>query len=474
MKLTFWGAARQVTGSMHLLTLDNNYNILVDCGLNYENKKTFDEDNSQFPFYPESIDLVILTHAHIDHSGNLPNLVKQGFKGQILCTDASVELTKNLLLDSMNVQMIESNKKRNVRKGGKKKAKFSRSQGYNEAQVLYNRKHVEHTVDAMVGIGFRLPFVVNESLTIEFFEAGHILGAASVKMTINENGKTKTIGFTGDLGNYSSKLVKDPQPMPGLEYLVSESTYGGRLHTDVADAETLLLAYVTNTCVKYNGKLVIPAFSVGRTQAIIFAFHQLHIKGLLPPQVRIYSDSPLAIRTTKLYDQYIGSLNDEAQAFYMQHGHLFAFPQLTTIEESKESEIISMSPEPAVIISAAGMVEGGRIQEHVRNNIGNPYSTILIAGFCAPGTLGHELLQGRPSVNINKRERQVYAKIARTDAFSAHPDQNGLMRYFESIHYKKLKKIFLVHGDEDSMMKFKEHINLPTVETPFEGQTFEL
>jgi len=473
MKVTFWGAARQVTGSMHLLTLANGFNILIDCGLNYENKKTFDDDNRNFPFLPESLDLVILTHAHIDHSGNLPNLLKQGYNGQILCTDASVELTKNLLLDSLNVQQIESNKRSGARRKKGKQAKFSRAEGQREAVTLYNRKHVEMVCDAMVGIAFRKPLVINEHLTIEFFEAGHILGAASVKMTVTENGEQKIIGFTGDLGNYNSKLVKDPQPMPDIQYLVSESTYGGRLHTDVAEAESLLLEYVNNTCVKFNGKLVIPAFSVGRTQAIIFALHQLQVKGLLP-NIKIYSDSPLAIRTTKLYDLHLSSLNDEAQAFYKQHGHLFAFPQLTTIEDSKESEIISMSPEPCVIISAAGMVEGGRIQEHVRNNISNPYSTILIAGFCAPGTLGAELLIGRPTVNINKRERQVYAKIARTDAFSAHPDQNGLMRYFESVNYKSLKKIFLVHGDESSMTKFKEHLNLPTVEMPMEGQAFEL
>ncbi len=471
MKLTFWGAARQVTGSMHLLTLADGYTILIDCGLDYENRKTFDEDNSNFPFLPESIDVVILTHAHIDHSGNLPNLVKQGYAGQILCTDASVDLTKNLLLDSLNVQQIESNKRHNIRKKKSKKSKSFR--GNKDAVTLYGRKHVDAVNDAMVGIAFRQPLKISDQLTIEFFEAGHILGAASVKITVTENGETKIIGFTGDLGNYNSKLVKDPQPMPDIQYLVSESTYGGRFHSDVVEAESLLLEYVNNTCVKYNGKLVIPAFSVGRTQAIIFAFHQLQVKGLLP-DINIYSDSPLAIRTTKLYEKYLSSLNDEAQAFYKQHGHLFAFPQLHVIEESKQSEIISMSSEPAVIISAAGMVEGGRIQEHVRNNIGNPYSTILIAGFCAPGTLGHELLQGRPSVNINKKERQVYAKIARTDAFSAHPDQNGLMRYFESVNYKSLKKIFLVHGEESSMMKFKESLNLSTVETPFAGEEFEL
>jgi len=473
MKLTFWGAARQVTGSMHLLTLDNGFTILVDCGLNYENKKEFEQNNRNFPFLPESIDLVILTHAHIDHSGNLPNLIKQGYVGQILCTDASVDLTKNLLLDSLNVQMIESNKKRNIRKKGTKKVKFNRNESSNYDQLLYNRKHVETVVDALVGMPFRKIIEINEDINIEFFEAGHILGAASVKFTIKENDTTKTIGFTGDLGNYNSQLVKDPQPMLGLDYLVSESTYGGRLHQDVADAEDILLNYITNTCVKYNGKLVIPAFSVGRTQSIIFAFHQLAVKGLLP-DIKIFTDSPLAIRTTRLYDQYLSSLNDDAQTFYKQHGSLFAFNQLHSIEDSKESEIISTSPEPLVIISAAGMVEGGRIQEHVRNNIGNPFSTILIAGYCAEGTLGHDLLQGRPTVNINKKERQVYAKIARTDAFSAHPDQNGLMRYFESINYKELKKLFLVHGDEKSMEALKTHINLPTVEMPMEGETYLL
>ncbi len=473
MKLTFWGAARQVTGSMHLLTLDNGYTILIDCGLNYENKKEFEENNRNFPFLPGYIDLVVLTHAHIDHSGNLPNLIKQGYDGQILCTDASVDLTKNLLLDSMNVQMIESNKKRNARKKGSKKVKFHRAENNSGEGVLYNRKHLEATIDALIGMSFRKIIEINESVSIEFFEAGHILGAASVKFTITEAGVTKNIGFTGDLGNYNSQLVKDPQPMPNLDYLVSESTYGGRMHQDVSDAEEILLNYIQNTCVKYNGKLVIPAFSVGRTQSIIFAFHQLQVKGLLP-DIKIFTDSPLAIRTTKLYDRYLTSLNDDAQNFYKKHGSLFAFNQLHSIEDSKESEMISTSLEPVVIISAAGMVEGGRIQEHVRNNIGNPFSTILIAGYCAEGTLGHELLQGRPSVVINKRDRQVYAKIARTDAFSAHPDQKGLMRYYESIDYKSIKKIFLVHGDETSMRALKECINLPSVEMPIEGESFLL
>lgn len=472
MKLTFWGAARQVTGSMHMLQLENGYTILVDCGLDYERRDDFDANNRNFPFLPEEIDLVILTHAHIDHSGNLPNLIRQGYRGQILCTDASLELTKNLLLDSLNVQRIESNKKHRPKKA-KGKIKVKRLNKSEQLATLYNRSHVEQTYDAMVGLNFYQPFAVNENITLEFHEAGHILGAASVKLTINENGTTKVIGFTGDLGNYNAKLVVDPKPMQGLDYLVSESTYGGRLHHDSTDAEQMLLEYINNTCVKFKGKLVIPAFSVGRTQSIIFTLNQLYIKGLLP-DVKIFTDSPLAIRTTRLYAEHLSLLNDEAKAFYKANGNLFQFPNLYTMEGEVDSKMISTMPEPAVIISAAGMVEGGRIQEHVRNNIGDAYSTILIAGYCAEGTLGYELLKGRPSLMINKRERQVYAKVARTDAFSAHPDQAGLMKYYEGSDYKSLKKLFLVHGDEMSMEKLKAHIGLDSVEIPYQEQSYTL
>ena len=473
MNITFWGAARQVTGSMHMLTLDDGYTVLVDCGLDYENRDDFEVNNRNFPFLPEDIDLVILTHAHIDHSGNLPNLIRQGYSGQILCSEATIELTRNLLIDSLNVQMIESDKKSRTRKSGKKKMKHVRLSAKHQSATLYNRSHIDKATDAMISLAYYKPFEVNEHLTVELFEAGHILGAASVKISVKEGGKIKTIGFTGDLGNYNSKLVKDPVPMTGLDYLVTESTYGGRLHSENTNAEAILLEYITNTCVKYRGKLVIPAFSVGRTQAVIFSFNQLYVKGLLP-DVKIFTDSPLAIRTTRLYAQHIENLNDEARDFYSKHGNLFSFPGLYSMEDPGDSQMISLLPEPAVIISAAGMVEGGRIQEHVRHNISDPYSTILIAGFCAEGTLGHELLQGKPTVKINKRDRQVYAKVSRTDAFSAHPDQNGLIRYFEAVNYKKLKKIFLVHGDYTSMQALKEKVGLKTIEMPEEDSVYEL
>ncbi len=470
MNITFWGATRQVTGSMYVLTLDSGYTILVDCGLDYENRDDFDANNRNFPFLPEEIDLVLLTHAHIDHSGNLPNLIRQGYNGQILCSEASVELTLNLLLDSLNVQSIENRKKQHSKKNKKRPVRQSKAE---QVATLYNRAHINSTHDKMIGLAFYKPFKVNDEVTIELYEAGHILGAASIKITVSEHGALKTIGFTGDLGNYSSKLVKDPVPMQGLDYLVSESTYGGRLHKDTNNAESVLLEYVQNTCVKYNGKLVIPAFSVGRTQAILFTFNQLYKQGLLP-RVKIFTDSPLAIKTTKQYAQHISGLNDEARNFYETHGDLFQFPDLYTIEDANDSKMISMMPEAAVIISAAGMVEGGRIQEHVRNNIADTYSTILIAGYCAEGTLGAELLKGKPTVKIGKRVRQVFAKVAKTDVFSAHPDRDGLMKYFEAAGLKNIKKLFLVHGDYESMLSLSQHIKSDSVFMPESGQNFDL
>ncbi|MBC7426702.1 MAG: MBL fold metallo-hydrolase [Bacteroidia bacterium] len=475
MKLTFWGAARQVTGSMHMLTLESGYTILIDCGLDYEHRRNFEEDNRSFPFQPENIDLVILTHSHIDHSGNLPNLVRQGFSGKILCSDVTIPLVKYLLYDSLNVQQIEQNKLKTAKKFNKnKKGKFHSVKS--SQPLLYTRANVEQTIDSMGGIPFVLNYAVNDEVELQFLEAGHILGAASVIFSIKENGKTIRVGFTGDLGNYGSKLVKDPTPLPNLDYLITESTYGGRFHTS-ADPEEVLLQYINDTCVKFNGKLVIPAFSVGRTQAIIFAFNQLFRKGLLP-DVKIFTDSPLAIRTTKLYHEHINVLNTEAQEFYGKYGNLFEFDNLHTVEDPKESEMISLISEPCVIISAAGMVEGGRIQEHVRNNISNPYSTILIAGFCAEGTLGHDLLQGRPTVNINKRERQVFSKIARTDAFSAHPDQNGLLRFFKECDSKNIKQVFFVHGEGVMMDTLKiaanEASGVENITIPEKGQSFEL
>lgn len=436
---------------MHLLELDNGYRVLIDCGLDYEQQREFHRGAKvQFPFDPSSIDLVILTHAHVDHSGNLPTLVRQGFGGKIICTPPTAELTSFLLLDSLKIMEMELRRKEGNRKKGKKPNKLASIYGY---------KDLEEAMDRVITLHFNKDFEVNSSLKIRFQEAGHILGAASAKLTITENGKTRVIGFTGDLGNYESKLMKDPTPFQGIDYLVTESTYGGRVHQAKRTPEEELLHYIEATCVRQPGRLVIPAFSVGRTQAIIFALHELYVQGRLP-QIRYFVDSPLAIRTTDVYAKFSQYMNEESQRFMRKNGSLFEFEFMDYITDKRDSEHLQDHYEPCVIISAAGMVEGGRIQEHVRNNIGNGYCTILIAGFCADGTLGHRLLNGQGHIHINGREYPVFAQVYKTDAFSAHPDHFGLKRFIQESGGEKLKGIFLVHGEESSMMSLESDLSL--------------
>ena len=472
MKITFWGAARQVTGSMHLLDLPGGTRVLIDCGLDYEKRKEFDERNAVFPFDPKSIDLLVLTHAHIDHSGNVPNLVRQGFNGKIVGTEPTLELSDFLLHDSLNIQRMEAAAKQKAewRQSGRKMKKGKQPQ----VQTLYSKKHITEMLDMSFTLGYGEEYSFNDELTLSLHEAGHILGAASVRFEIKNDNKTTVVGFTGDLGNANSKLVPNPKAMKGLNYLISESTYGGRKHnSDSKDAEQAMLDEIIETCVNRKGKLVIPAFSVGRTQAIIFSIHQLYRDGRLP-EIPIFTDSPLAIRSTKVYQHNVEFLNEEAKEFQAKNGSLFDFPLLQVIEDEKESEILSVINEPCVIISAAGMVEGGRIQMHVRNNVGYPENTILIAGFCAEGTLGHRLLQGQDFVEINRKPRPVHAKIKRTDVFSAHPDHPQMLEYFEQSNDGALKNVFLVHGDASQMEILANDVKHTEVIIPEKGQTFEL
>lgn len=469
MKITFWGAAKQVTGSMHLMELPGGTRVLIDCGLDYEKRKEFEERNAQFPFDPKSIDLLVLTHAHIDHSGNVPNLVRQGFHGTVIGTEPTLELSDYLLHDSLNIQRMEmaAKQKNQWKLTGKKGKKPS-------VQTLYSKKHITEMLEMSYTLGYGEEFKFNDELSLSLHEAGHILGAASVRFIIKESNNVKYVGFTGDLGNANSKLVPDPIPMKGLDYLISESTYGGRKHSnDSRNAEDAMLEEIIETCVNRGGKLVIPAFSVGRTQAIIFTIHQLYRAGKLP-EIPIFTDSPLAIRSTKVYQHNVEFLNEEARHFQGQNGSLFDFPLLQVIEDEKESEILSVMNQPCVIISAAGMVEGGRIQMHVRNNVGFPENTILIAGFCAEGTLGHRLLQGQDFVEINRKPRPVFAKIKRTDVFSAHPDHPQLINYFQASNQGNLKEIFLVHGDPTQMEILANDVTHTTITLPEKGQTFEL
>lgn len=468
MKITFWGAARQVTGSMYLLETRLGYRVLVDCGLDYEQQRFFhDSPPGEFPFDPASIDVLLLTHAHIDHSGNIPNLVKQGFNGKVFCTPPTADLIRHLLLDSANIQAGDYRKAK-----GKKKGKRPQK----VPQPLYAHHHVMEAMEQVITLPYHKAFRLNDELEFTFYQAGHLLGAASIYLRFTENGQTRCIGFTGDLGRKNSKLVTDPETMPELDYLVSESTYGARTHQVKHDAETEMLHHIQKTCVDINGKLIIPAFSVGRTQAIVHTLNQLDKAGKLP-RIKVFVDSPLALRTTPYYEHYRDELNSEAKTFMDEHGDLFDFENLRFVQGIEDENDLHYTYEPCVIISAAGMVEGGRIQEHVKNHIQNPFATILIAGFCAEGTLGHRLLSGQPNIRIKNKELRVYAKINSTDVFSSHADQEQLLQNINAYRHPGLKKIFLTHGEQGAMETLQQAIEkqgFTAVELPEKGDTFFL
>lgn len=436
MKLTIWGAAQQVTGSMHLLQTAQ-YSILIDCGLDYE-KGTYQEENQHFPFDPASIDVVILTHAHIDHSGNLPTLLRMGFEGQILSTSPTADLTELLLLDSVNIFLSKQNKK------------SKRGKGRSGPQPLYLQKHVMETMDRFVTIAFNRPFKINGDIELTFIPVGHLLGAAAAVLSITHNGTTKKIAFTGDIGRKNYPVLTDPQPLPQVDYLVCESTYGGRLHTTEKSLQETLIQTIEETCIKTPGRLIIPAFSIGRTQSLVFALNQIFSNGLLPP-VQIFVDSPLANHATEVYRKYHELVNDEAKSFYQKKGDEFEFENLTYIHDRKESISASNYLEPCIIISSAGMLEGGRIQDHLYYNIQNYYCTILFIGFCAKGTLGDRLLRGDPIVRLRNRDLMVYAAIKKTDLLSGHGDHNDLVETVKQQAKETLKTVFLVHGEAKSM-----------------------
>ena len=437
MKLTVWGAAQQVTGSMHLLETDK-YSILIDCGLDYE-KETWLEENEHFPFMPSDIDVVILTHAHIDHSGNLPTLVRHGFDGQILCTAPTADLTELLLLDSVNIFLSKQRKSRRGKRGFQTGPK-----------PIYLQKHVMETVDRFVTIGFNKPFLINGEISLTFVPVGHLLGAAAAVLTIHENGESKKIAFSGDLGRKNYPVLNDPEPLPQVDYLVCESTYGGRWHKATQSVDEMLVETVNEACVKSPGRLIIPAFSVGRTQALVYSLNRIFSKGLLP-RVKVFVDSPMATYATEIFRKHHPILNKEAQDFYKMQGDEFEFENLEYIQDMNASKAISNYYEPCIIISSAGMLEGGRIQDHLYYNISNYYCTILFIGFCAKGTLGNRLLRGDPIVNIRHRELSVYATIKQTDLFSGHGDHNDLLNFVKQQDNSSLKKVFLVHGEKSSM-----------------------
>ncbi len=466
MKLTIWGAAKQVTGSMHLLEIElekGPYKILVDCGLNHEAKTL--QANSQFPFDPTEIDLVILTHAHIDHSGNLPTLVHQGFQGKILSTISTADLSYLLMSDSVNIFMSRSHSEPGTKSKKREKNK-----------PLYLQKQVNDCMDHFFELEPNQPFSVNEKISIEFIPVGHLLGAIGALIEVEEKeGKKQRIFFSGDVGRKGYPILEDPQRIPPTDFMVCESTYGGRFHSRGTTLDEVLLSHIQKTCIDQPGKLIIPAFSVGRTQALVYSLNRMFSKYNVP-KIKVFVDSPLGFSSTEIYRKHRNLLNPEAHDFYQRLGDEFEFDNLIYTEDVSESKRISTYMEPCIIISSAGMLEGGRIQEHLYHNISNFFCTILFIGYCAKGTLGRKLLDGMTSVRIFKKEMNVYAKIASTDLLSAHADHEELINFIKTTSLDRLKKVFLVHGELECMealAKGLEQESIPVI-VPERGVCYEL
>lgn len=473
MKLTFWGASQQVTGSMFLLESDD-YRILIDCGSDFDldeiGKKTrYEQQKSVFPFEPSLINTVLLTHAHIDHSGNIPNLYKEGFEGRVVCTEPTMALTSLLLKDAANLHQKRLNSRVNSKKrSGKKKREVPMD--------YYVEKHVIEAMDNFVPVAFGQRYRIADNVTVTYYAAGHLLGAAHIVLEVYENGEKKRLCFSGDIGRKNYPLLIDPQEIPQVDYLICESTYGNRLHEDQRGTVETLADVIKRTCIDIPGRLIIPSFSVGRTQALLYTLNKLYLDRSFP-YIKVFSDSPLAHSSTKVYQKHSRMLNREARDFKEDNDMLFDFENLIYLESSEASRAVSNYNEPCIIISSSGMVQGGRVEAHVEANIGNPYATILMIGYASEGTLGWRLLNGQDTISIRGKQYPVLANIEKIDVFSGHGDQNDLINFVKMQDPEKLKGIFLVHGEQQSMAEFQskiQEIGYHSVETPLRGTTYEL
>lgn len=464
MRIQFHGAVRTTTGSMYLLEV-NQQKILLECGLYQGRREESRERNCCFPFKPEDIDVVILSHAHIDHCGNLPNLCKQGFLGNIFCTFATRDLASIMLEDSARIQMAD------VEYVSKRRAK----NGLPPVEPLYTPEDAERALRQFVAVGYDRPIIVAKGVKVTFRDAGHILGSAQVILDITEGDRSFRYLFTGDVGRGGDLLLRDPDPVENVDFLQIESTYGNRLHQPRSHFSAELLGRISETF-KQGGKVIIPSFAVGRTQQVVYALntivrdHQLH-------PVPTFVDSPLAVNATEVHRLHPECFNEKLYAFLREVSNPFEMDNLIYIRAVLESKRLNDLVGPAIIISASGMAEAGRILHHLKNHIGNPANLILFVGYCAEHTLGAQILSGRPSVNILGEPYQVRAKIDSIDALSGHADKNELLTHVKRLS-GAMKKIFIVHGEEDQSLAFADtlrHLKPDSdVQVPQLHQSFEL
>jgi metallo-beta-lactamase family protein len=448
MKLKFIGASGgEVTGSKLLLTTKENRKILIDCGMYQGKGLETDTMNRDLGFIPDEIDFVILSHAHIDHSGLIPYLHKNGFNGKVFCTPATRDLCAIMLPDSGKIQetdTIQFNKKRALQK-------------LPPVEPLYTMQDAAVSMGHFISIPYHLQFSITPSFSFEFFDSGHILGGASVYISFVEDNETRTLLYTGDVGRYDKRILPDPCILPRADYLICESTYGNRLHENLDDAEQKLMLVVLDACAKRKGKLIIPAFAIGRAQEIVYALHRLNKEGNLP-DIDIFVDSPLAVSATQIFRLHADSFNEEMQHFINANPDPFGFEKLHYIRTIQDSKWLNSYNRPCIIISASGMMEAGRVKHHLANNIENQRTTILSVGYCAPATLGAKIMRGEKVVSIFGVKYKVRAQIENIQSYSGHADRNELLRYLSTQNPKTVKQLFVIHGEDEARAGFAEQL----------------
>jgi len=447
MKIAFHGAARTVTGSKHVLTLKNGKKILLDCGMFQGMGRETDLLNRDFGFEPRDIDVMILSHAHIDHCGLIPKLVTGGFTGRIFCTPATKDLTTVLLEDSAEIQEDD------IRYTNKRRA----AQNLPYLQPLYTVEDAKKSVTHLTERNYNEWFEVTDGVKAMYTDAGHIIGSACVHVRVNENGKETRLTFSGDVGRYRDAILKSPDTFPQADYIIMESTYGNSLHDNNMTTPDMLLRWIEKACLQKKGKLIMPAFSVGRTQELLYFLNQLELENRLP-DLEYYVDSPLSIEATAIVKRYPGYFNKTIQKIMQTDNDPFGFKGLHFIKTIDQSKQLNFTDGPLVIISASGMADGGRIKHHISNNIENSHNTILFTGYCEPRSLGGRLMAGEKEVGIFGVKHEVNAEIGAIRSMSAHGDYEDLSQWLACQDMKQVKKLFLVHGEYEVQQAFQQRL----------------
>jgi metallo-beta-lactamase family protein len=464
MRLSFLGGAQTVTGSQHLLSV-NGKKVLIECGMFQGRRKDTYEKNQAFAFDPSTIDALALTHAHIDHSGNIPNLVKQGFKGPIYATPPTVDLCKIMLRDSASLQQHDIMWVNRIRA----------KQHLPPVEPLYAVEDAEACMDQFVPVAYDKVCTIAPDVDVRFLEAGHIMGSAGIHFDIVEGKKKSLLVYAGDIGRPNMPVLHDPNLPRDADILIMESTYGNREHDPVVDAEEELAGILCDTA-KNGGKVIIPAFAIGRTQELVYVLHKLYNEDRIP-DIPIFVDSPLAVHATKVFRDHPECFDRETFRIFINNGQdPFEFGRLKYVVDVEESKRINSMAFPHVVISASGMAEGGRILHHLRNNIGDHRVMILFVGFAAKETLARKIMDGQPKVKIFGEEHTVRARIKILGTFSAHAGRRDLIDYVQFCPPEKLKHLFLVHGEPDQAGPLKDALRskgYPNVHYPAPGEVWD-